>query len=91
MGYVRGLLHGTAAGIVVGLCLAPQTGKKTRAQLNELGRHARDTYQAAERTFHKVAPMIPALPRKTRVSHNGSGLADEPLVTPSNVHIHEEL
>jgi gas vesicle protein len=31
MGYFRGLMHGAAVGTVIGLCVAPQTGDKTRA------------------------------------------------------------
>ena len=35
MGYVRGLVHGTVAGAVIGILVAPGAGTETRRQLRE--------------------------------------------------------
>ena len=56
MGYVRGFIHGTITGTVIGLCVAPQPGKKTREQLNGLAAAARDGYDIAQKTVRRVAP-----------------------------------
>lgn len=58
MGYVRGLVHGAVVGTVVGLCIAPQDGARTRAQLAGFGRAARDGYSVAERTVRQLAPVV---------------------------------
>jgi gas vesicle protein len=58
MGYIRGFVHGAVAGTVVGLCIAPQPGERTRAQLAVLARAARDGYGVASRTMKQMAPVL---------------------------------
>jgi gas vesicle protein len=58
MGYMRGFVHGAMAGTVLGLCLAPQPGDQTRAQLSAFGRAARDGYGVARRTWEQIAPVV---------------------------------
>ncbi|HYA00381.1 MAG TPA: YtxH domain-containing protein [Candidatus Binatia bacterium] len=58
MGYLRGFIHGALAGTVLGLCVAPQTGERTRAQLSVVGRAARNRALAAQRTVKQVAPVV---------------------------------
>lgn len=57
MGYLRGFMHGAAVGTVVGLCVAPQTGDKTRAQLRVLTAAAREGALTTGRTLSKAKPM----------------------------------
>ncbi len=57
MGYIRGLVHGTAVGTVVGLCVAPQTGDKTRAQLRWLRAAAREGCDTTGRALQRAKPM----------------------------------
>lgn len=72
MGYIRGLLHGAAIGTVVGLCLAPQTGDKTRAQLNAVYRATRSGYTQAERMVRGLSSHSRhEEPTLTSVVHNG--------------------
>ena len=60
MGYIRGIVHGTVAGTIVGICIAPQPGKRTREQLSAFGNAARESYGLAEKTYRQVAPLAGA-------------------------------
>ncbi len=57
MAYFRGLVHGAALGTVIGLCIAPQTGDRTRTQLRAAGLAARNGAIATTRAMRKAAPM----------------------------------
>jgi gas vesicle protein len=57
MGYIRGLMHGAAVGTVVGLCVAPQTGDKTRAQLRVMAAAAREGAMTTGRALSKAKPV----------------------------------
>jgi len=57
MGYVRGFVHGTVAGVAVGLVIAPQTGEKTRAQLAGAARAVREGAEVTTRALQRVAPV----------------------------------
>ena len=57
MGYLRGFMHGAAVGTVVGLCVAPQTGDKTRAQLRVLTAAAREGAMTTGRALSRAKPM----------------------------------
>ena len=58
MGYIRGLMHGAAVGTVIGLCIAPQTGDKTRAQLRLMtAAAAREGAMTTGRALSKAKPM----------------------------------
>ena len=91
MGYVRGFVHGGVTGVVVGLCIAPQPGTKTRQQLAAFGAAARDGYQVAERTVRRVAPFAGAaaeLARQQVASVRRD--ADDPVSVEGSVRIHNE-
>jgi gas vesicle protein len=57
MGYIRGFIHGAAVGTVVGLCIAPQTGDKTRAQLRVATAAAREGAMTTGRALSKAKPF----------------------------------
>jgi gas vesicle protein len=57
MGYIRGLMHGAAVGTVIGLCVAPQTGDKTRAQLKIMTAAAREGAITTGRALSKAKPV----------------------------------
>jgi gas vesicle protein len=57
MGYIRGLVHGAAVGTVIGLCVAPQTGDKTRAQLRVAAMAAREGAMTTGRALSRAKPM----------------------------------
>jgi gas vesicle protein len=57
MAYIRGFMHGAVVGTVVGLCVAPQTGDKTRAQLRVAQAAAREGMMATGRALHRARPM----------------------------------
>jgi gas vesicle protein len=57
MGYFRGLVHGAAVGTVIGLCVAPQTGDKTRAQLRFAAAAAREGAMTTGRALSRAKPM----------------------------------
>ena len=57
MGYVRGFMHGAAVGTVVGLCIAPQTGDKTRAQIRLMTAAAREGAMTTGRALSRAKPM----------------------------------
>jgi gas vesicle protein len=70
MGYVRGFVHGTVAGVAVGLCCAPQTGDKTRAQLSATFKAVREGADATARALQRVAPVASgAVQAVERVRH----------------------
>ncbi|MFN2568949.1 MAG: hypothetical protein ABR564_05035 [Candidatus Dormibacteria bacterium] len=83
MGYVRGFIHGSLAGAALGLCVAPQNGRKTREQLSSLGTAAQEGYDLAQRTFRKVAPYASTAAgvakekvEKVRRHDNGQGIVE---------------
>jgi gas vesicle protein len=91
MGYVRGFVHGGVAGVVVGLCIAPQPGTKTRQQLAAFGAAARDGYQVAERTVRRVAPFAGAAAELARQQvANVRRDDDDSLSVEGSVRIHNE-
>jgi gas vesicle protein len=57
MGYIRGFVHGAVAGTVIGLCVAPQPGDRTRAQLQEGTKALREGAQVTARALKRVAPV----------------------------------
>jgi gas vesicle protein len=57
MAYIRGLMHGAVLGTAVGLCVAPQTGDKTRAQLRVMAAAAREGAMTTGRALNKAKPM----------------------------------
>ena len=91
MGYIRGFVHGGVVGAVVGLCVAPQQGAKTRAQLASFGAAARDGYQVAERTVRRVAPFASAAAAVARHQVEKVRRDDEEgLSVEGTVRIHNE-
>ena len=42
MAYIRGLAHGAVVGTVIGLCVAPQEGRRTREQIQSIAIAIRD-------------------------------------------------
>jgi gas vesicle protein len=90
MGYVRGFLHGSVVGAVVGICVAPQTGDKTRQQLAAFGSAARDGYQVAERTVRRVAPFASAAAGVARHQVEKVVHDDEAVSVEGSVRIHNE-
>lgn len=48
-GWIKGLLVGAALGVTLGILLAPQEGRRTRAQLAERGRDLGEAAQALAR------------------------------------------
>jgi gas vesicle protein len=58
MGYIRGLTHGALLGVVVGLCVAPQPGERTRAQLKEAGKGVKAGLEITTRAVQKMAPVV---------------------------------
>lgn len=56
MGYIRGVIHGTVIGTAVGLCIAPQDGTRTRAQISRAIEQARSTVEKAQATARVVMP-----------------------------------
>ena len=58
MGYTRGLIHGTAIGVVIGLSIAPQPGDRTRAQLREAAKGVRAGLELTGRAMQRVAPVV---------------------------------
>ncbi|HVC03951.1 MAG TPA: YtxH domain-containing protein [Candidatus Acidoferrales bacterium] len=57
MAYIRGFVHGAVVGTAIGLCVAPQTGDKTRAQLRVAGAAAREGMTTAGRVLQRARPM----------------------------------
>lgn len=58
MGYLRGFVHGAVAGTVIGLCVAPQPGERTRLQLREGVKAVREGAEVTARTLRRVAPVV---------------------------------
>ena len=58
MGYFRGLVHGVAIGTLAGLCVAPQKGDKTRAQVQGIVIGAQKTAKSVQKTARRVAPQV---------------------------------
>jgi gas vesicle protein len=72
MGYFRGFAHGAAVGTVIGLCVAPQTGDKTRAQLQQAVKGVREGVEVAAQALQRVAPVASsAVQVMERVRHRG--------------------
>ena len=63
MGYIRGVIHGTVIGTVVGLCIAPQEGTRTRAQLSRAIEQTRSTVQKAQETARTMMPVAQSAAR----------------------------
>jgi gas vesicle protein len=57
MAYIRGFVHGAVVGTVIGLCVAPQTGDKTRAQLRVAKDAAREGAITTGRALRRARPM----------------------------------
>lgn len=83
MGYVRGFIHGAIAGTAIGVCVAPQPGSRTRAQLSGLAEAAQSCFHVARRTAQRVAPLAAGAAsaarekvERTRRHDNGHGLAE---------------
>lgn len=57
MGYVRGFVHGTVAGVALGLCVAPQPGDKTREQVSATAKAVRDGADVTLRALRRVGPV----------------------------------
>jgi gas vesicle protein len=90
MGYVRGFVHGGIIGAVVGICIAPQPGDKTRQQLAAFGSAARDGYQVAERTVRRVAPFASAAAGVARHQVDKAIRDDDAVSVEGSVRIHNE-
>lgn len=58
MGYIRGFIHGAVVGGVAGLCLAPQDGARTRAQLRSTAESLRGGMERAQGTAARMAPVV---------------------------------
>jgi gas vesicle protein len=57
MAYIRGFVHGAVVGTAIGLCVAPQTGDKTRAQLRVAKAAAREGLITTGRALQRARPM----------------------------------
>ena len=89
MGYVRGFVHGSVIGVVAGLCIAPQTGDKTRAQLTGVANAAREGIGVAQRTARKVAPFASLAVTAVREKVEAGSSEDEAGYAAA-VRIHNE-
>ena len=58
MGYFRGVVHGTAAGIAIGLLVAPQQGSRSRQQLRQAMDAMSKGIEGVQETARRVAPQI---------------------------------
>jgi len=54
--YIRGLVHGTLIGTVIGILVAPQQGRQTREQIQSIAIAVRDGAQQVVDTARRVAP-----------------------------------
>jgi gas vesicle protein len=68
MGYFRGVVHGTVVGTVIGLCIAPQEGSRTRAQLQRAADQARSGVQRAQETARTMMPVAQSAARSVAVA-----------------------
>lgn len=74
MGYFRGFFQGAVTGTVIGLCIAPQTGDKTRAQIREGAKALREGAEVTSRALQRVAPVASsAVQVVERVRHRNDG------------------
>ena len=85
MGYLRGVIHGTVIGTVAGLCIAPQTGKRTREQLSSFGDVAKDSYHVAEQAVRKVTPLAKKMRHSVPTDDEAHSIAVE-----GTVRVHDE-
>src|SRR4051794_14491639 len=92
MGYIRGAVHGTIAGTILGICIAPQPGKRTREQLSAFGSAAREGYGLAEKTYHQVAPLAGAAVHiiKSQLPGGRKHTEETTFETDENIRIHSE-
>lgn len=93
MGYIRGVVHGTVAGTILGICIAPQPGKRTREQLSAFGSAAREGYGLAEKTYRQVAPLAGAAVQIIKSQLPGGAQkqpAQTEFETDDNIRIHHE-
>lgn len=58
MSYLRGVLHGLVVGTAIGICLAPQEGARTRAQLARAVDALRGGVERAQDSARRVAPTV---------------------------------
>ena len=87
MGYVRGFVHGGIVGVVAGLCIAPQTGDRTRAQLSGVANAAKEGLGVAQRTARRVAPFANLAVTAVRDKvESGSDDDVEDLATAVRIH-----
>lgn len=85
MGYLRGFVHGAVIGTVIGVCIAPQEGERTRAQLKEAGRGVRTGLEITGRAMQRVKPVMApmagnAMQVVDRVRHRREGVDDSVYV-----------
>lgn len=93
MGYIRGFVHGAVAGTVVGICVAPQPGERTRQQLAAFGRAAREGYDVAQRTVKQVAPVVSGVAQVAREQVARARRAEDdaqPVSVEGNVRVHTD-
>jgi gas vesicle protein len=87
-------VHGAAVGTIIGLCIAPQPGRRTREQLSAFGGAAKEGYGLARRTARQVAPFAGAAFSVVKSQlHRGKGEdveTDPEMAFDSNVRIHNE-
>jgi gas vesicle protein len=62
--YIRGLVHGAVVGTVIGLCVAPQEGRRTREQIQSVAIAIRDGAQQVADTARKVGPTAQTAARQ---------------------------
>jgi gas vesicle protein len=88
--YIRGLVHGTVLGTVVGLCIAPQEGRQTREQINSVATAVREGAQQVVEAARRVAPTAQVAARQVgevvsnvreRVERRRHGDAEEALIS----------
>ncbi|HEV7678885.1 MAG TPA: YtxH domain-containing protein [Candidatus Dormibacteraeota bacterium] len=63
MGYVRGVMHGMVIGTAIGVCIAPQEGSRTRAQIARAVEQGRIGMQRAQETARTVVPKAQSAAR----------------------------
>jgi gas vesicle protein len=93
MGYIRGFVHGAVAGTVIGICIAPQPGEKTRQQLAGFGRAARGGIDVAQRTAKQMAPVVSAAAHIAKEQVSKTRRAEEeatPVSVEGNVRLHTD-
>jgi gas vesicle protein len=64
VGYIRGLAHGAVVGTVIGLCVAPQEGRRTREQIQGIAIAVRDGAQQVVDTARRVGPTAQTAARQ---------------------------